>query len=100
MVKDRPTAREEINNVINILYDILNTEEESIKIMNTQKPSAIVKSKLLKLNFNDILYVIEQYNKQTKRIKNPKAYILSMLYQAKEQYNLDMTNKVNYDMNK
>ena len=100
MIQEKPLETESINNIINILYDALNTQKESIKVINTEKPAAIVKSKLLKLNFNDILYVIENYSKQTQRIINPKAYILSMLYQAKEQYNLDITNKVNCDMNK
>ena len=46
------------------------------------------------------MYAIDKYQEQTDRIKNPTAYMLTLLYNAKEQSNLDITNQVQHDMYK
>lgn len=93
-----PTKRDDINTIFNVLYDALNTTKETLRVNREDKPAMVVISRLLKLNMEDILYVIEQYRKQTDRIKNVKGYLLSMLYNAKEQYHLDIQNQVSHDM--
>lgn len=76
-----------------ILYDTLNTTKKTIRVNGENKPTNVVKGKLLKLDYNDIDYVIRQYNDQRERIKNPQAYILTQLYNAKEQNHLDLKNQ-------
>jgi hypothetical protein len=44
------------------------------------------------------MYAIEKYQEQTERIKNPTSYMLTLLYNSKEQMNLDITNQVSHDM--
>ncbi|MFR5972059.1 MAG: DUF6017 domain-containing protein [Clostridium sp.] len=56
-----------------------------------------MKSRLLKLDRLDIDYAIEQYNKQVTKVRNHKAYMLTVLYQAKAQCDLDISNQVMYD---
>ncbi len=58
----------------------------------------IVIGKLMKLDYSEIMYCIEKYSEQTERIKNPTAYMLTLLYNAKEQMNLDIANQVQHDM--
>lgn len=93
-----PTKRTDIDIVFDILYDALNTTKETLRVNSEDKPAMVVISKLLKLDMEDILYVIEKYREQTGRIKNVKSYLLSMLYNAKEQYHLDIQNQVSHDM--
>lgn len=93
-----PTKRDDINTIFNVLYDALNTTKETLRVNREDKPAMVVISRLLKLNMEDILYVIEKYREQTDRIKNVKGYLLSMLYNAKEQYHLDIQNQVSHDM--
>ena len=45
----------------------------------------------------DIDYAIEQYQKQVTKVHNHKAYMLTVLYQAKSQGELDISNRVMYD---
>ena len=45
----------------------------------------------------DIDYAIEQYKKQVTKVRNHKAYMLTVLYQAKAQSDLDISNQVMYD---
>lgn len=58
----------------------------------------VVISKLMKLDYSEIMYAIDKFAEQTERIKNPTAYMLTLLYNAKEQINLDITNQVQHDM--
>ena len=52
----------------------------------------------MKLHHETIMYAIERYHKQTERIKNPTSYMLTILYSAPEQFNLDIQNQVSHDM--
>ena len=88
----------DVEMVIEILYDTLNSSKERIWVNREQKAAAVVKSRLLKLNCLDIEYAISQYQKQTTEIRHHKAYMLSVLYDAKGQANLDFTNRVQHDM--
>ncbi len=86
-----------INTVKDVLYDILNTHKPVLRVMGEDKPAAVVKSRLLKLNRCDIDYAIDQYQKQVTKVHNHKAYMLTVLYQAKSQGELDISNRVMYD---
>lgn len=98
MVNDRPLYKDDIDTVINILYDTLNTKKETIRVQGEDKPTTVVISKLMKLDYEHIFYVIDKFREQTERIKSPTSYMLTLLYKAKEQMRLDITNQVQYDM--
>lgn len=86
-----------INTVKDVLYDVLNTKKPMLRVMGEDKPASVVKSRLLKLDRMDIDYAIEQYQKQVTKVHNHKAYMLTVLYQAKSQGELDISNRVMYD---
>lgn len=98
MLHDNPYSQQDIDSVIDILYTTLNTNKETIRIAGQDKPSMVVISKLMKLHHETIMYAIEKYHKQTERIKNPTSYMLTILYCAPEQFNLDIQNQVSHDM--
>ena len=85
---------------MNILHSTLNTTKATIRIGGEDKPAMVVIGKMMKLTHLDIMYAIDKYQEQTDRIKNPTAYMLTLLYNAKEQSNLDITNQVQHDMYK
>lgn len=98
LVQRQEYGTEELDSVMDIIYDALNTTKDTIRINGEEKPAAVVRSKLLKLDATDIEYAIEKFRSVTDRIKNPKAYMLTILYGAKEQRNLDVTNDVSHDL--
>lgn len=97
LLEREPLHKDNIDSVINILYDTLNTTKKSIRISGEDKPADVVIGKLLKLKIEDILYAIKQFEKQTNRITNPVGYMLTLLYKAQEQSNLDVQNQVSHD---
>lgn len=87
----------QIETVKDVIYDTLNTKKPIIRVMGEDKPASVVKSRLLKLDRLDIDYAIEQYKKQVTKVRNHKAYMLTVLYLAKAQGELDVSNRVMYD---
>ena len=98
LINDKPLWQRDIDSVFSILHTALNTTKETIRVGGEDKPTMIVIGKLMKLDYSEIMYCIEKYNEQTERIKNPTAYMLTLLYNAKEQMNLDISNQVQHDM--
>lgn len=98
LINDKPLWQKDIDSVFSILHTALNTTKETIRVGGEDKPTMIVIGKLMKLDYSEIMYCIEKYNEQTERIKNPTAYMLTLLYNAKEQMNLDISNQVQHDM--
>lgn len=97
MVHDNPDEQEHIDSVMNILHTTLNTGKKTIRIAGTNKPAMVVIGKLMKLNNESIMYAIKKFKEQTERIKNPTSYMLTILYMAPEQFQLDITNQVQHD---
>ena len=64
----------------------------------SMKTSMIVISKLMKLTNESIIYAVKKYAEQTKKIDNPVSYMLTLLYNAPEQLNLDIQNQVAHNM--
>lgn len=98
MIQDNPYRQQDIDSVMNILYTTMNTTKATIRIAGEDKPTMVVIGKLMKLSYSEIIYAIEKYQEQTERIKNPTSYMLTLLYNSKEQMNLDITNQVSHDM--
>lgn len=98
LINDKSLWKRDIDSVFSILHTALNTTKETIRVGGEDKPTMIVIGKLMKLDYLEIMYCIEKYSEQTERIKNPTAYMLTLLYNAKEQMNLDISNQVQHDM--
>lgn len=98
MVHDNPYKQKSIDMIMNILYDALNTSKKTIRVSGEDKPAMVVQSKLMKLDNSCIMYAIEKFSENTDRVKNPVAYMLTILYKAQEQYDLDIQNQVSHDM--
>jgi len=98
MIQDNPCQQQDIDSVMGILHTTMNTTKTTIRIAGEDKPSMVVIGKLMKLSYSEIMYAIEKYQEQTERIKNPTSYMLTLLYNSKEQMNLDITNQVQHDI--
>ena len=87
-----PNKLTDIDIVFDILYETLNTTKQTIRIGGEDKPKMVVIGKLMKLQPDDLIYSIDKYHEQTERIKNVKAYLLTILFNSLEQNYLDLMN--------
>lgn len=81
LVSTKPQFQLHINFAFQILYETLASDEKIIKIKGIGQKTEFVQAKLLNLKPEEILYVAEKYS-QLEEVKNPEAYMLSMLYCA------------------
>lgn len=98
LLEEHPEWMREVDYIIQILYDALNSSQDTIRVQKTDRPKEVVVNQFLKLTHEEILYVIEKYSQQSERIEHPKAYLLTQLYEAAGQYAADVSNQVRYDM--
>lgn len=100
LTHDNPYQTEEINAVMDVLHSTLNTSKPTIRLSGQDRPSEAVKSRLLKLTPEMILYAINRFAEQTGKIQNPSAYMLSVLYSAVAEYPLYISNTYSINTNK
>lgn len=99
IITDNPDYKNDVDAVMGVLYDTLNTSKQTIMVNGENRPSQIVISSLMKLDRWAIMYAIDQFKKQDdQRIKNPKAYMRSIIYNAATGgYELSLKNQVAYN---
>lgn len=95
---DYPYYGEQILEFIDILVETCCSERPTIRIGKEEKPTTIVKSRLMKLNSEHIRYVIDRIHDNTTDVRNIKQYLLTTLYNAPMTISNYYTTKVNHDM--
>lgn len=98
LIERNPDRIDIIDAVFTVIYKTLNSNKDCIKVNGEEKNTLLVVSKLMKLIHEDIMFVIEKYCSVINEIKNPESYILTMLFNAKEQHTLELENRINRDM--
>lgn len=98
IVAETNASEEDVDAVMNVLYDMLNTTKPTIRVNREDKPSRIVIDRLMKMHYWAVEYAIEQFIKQDEqRIRNPKSYMQTILYNAATgDYHLNLRNWVAY----
>lgn len=92
---DYPNYKTDVSTVENILYDVMNTSKPTVRIAGEDKPTMIVIGKLMKLDKDLIVYAIEKYHEHVGDVTNPISYIRTILYNAPEQFDLEVRNRIN-----
>lgn len=92
---DYPNYKTDVSTVENILYDVMNTSKPTVRIAGEDKPTMIVIGKLMKLDKDLIIYAIEKYHEHVGDVTNPISYIRTILYNAPEQFDLEVRNRIN-----
>lgn len=87
-----------INGIVQLILEVVVSESNSILVASERYPAALVKSKLLKLNYSHIEYVLECLNKNTTKVQNIKKYLLAALFNAPSTMNGYYQAEVNHDM--
>ena len=95
MIADQQSlGQENVDAVFSVLYDTLNCQQSYIRIGQESKLAKVVVSKLLKLNWDDIIDTIISYKAQPETIHSPWAWVRTALYYAKENNHLHLTNEL------
>lgn len=93
LIAEHSVHQENIDICIDIISTNINSKKKSIKIQKEEIPQEEVAERLLKLTKDDILWAIAKFEKQPNEIHYPKAYMLTLLYDAHNQRILDCQNR-------
>ena len=97
---DYDVARERFDftdDVVNLIAEKLAGEEEKINIGGVRYSAEMVKDRLRQIKCSHLEYIDLALSEKRDRIKNPKAYLLSMLFNAPATINTYFDNRVRAD---
>ena len=80
------------------MLDAVCSKKEYLRLSEELMPQAIVKSRLLKLSYEHIEYVLDSLKQIKTKVRNPKGYLLTALYNSFTTMDTYYTAKVNHDL--
>ncbi len=93
-----PYDREMIEGIVDLILETIVSKSDPILIASERYPASLVKSKLLKLNYMHIEYVLDCFKGNTTKVKNIKKYLLAALFNASTTMDGYYKAEVNHDM--
>ena len=86
------------DDVLETMLDAVCSKKDYIWLGDEEIPQAIIKSRLLKLDYGHIEYALDSIKRNYTNVRNPKKYLLATLYNAITSMDTYYTTAVNYDM--
>lgn len=90
--------REMYEELYQLICEVVCVPRKTIRIAGEEYPYNLVKSKFLKLNSSHLQYVIGCMERNTTKVANIKAYLITALYNAPNTISHYYTAEVNHDM--
>ena len=89
-----------IDGMLNVIADVATTDPpEGVEWINKRAYShEVVKSRFLKMDEKTLKHALDRMEKNTTKIRNMRAYLMTVLYNAKDEVELSLQNQVNHDM--
>lgn len=82
--------------IMELLLEVLNTSNQTIRVNQEEKQAAIVKSRFLKLNYMHIQYVINSITQQS-NVKAIRSYLITSLYNSYTTIDVHYSTMINKD---
>lgn len=90
--------RQIIDEIVELIVETVCVERKTVRIAGADYPQELVAEKLLALDVEHIRYVLGCMQKNTSRVGNIKAYLLTALYNASNTIGNYYQAKVNHDI--
>jgi len=89
---------ERVTEILELIHETVCSSRKTIRIGGEDFPAEVVKSRFMKLGQFHVEYVFDCINKNTTKIHNIKAYLLTTLYNAPTTMGHYYTAEVNHDL--
>ena len=93
-----PTDRDTIEGIVDLMLEVALTEKPALHIAGDDYPTDFVRDRFRRINFGHIEYVMACMQKNTSKVRNIKAYMLTALFNAPGTMNSYYRAEVNHDM--
>lgn len=75
-------GREDVKGVTDLITDILTSAQPTVRIGKEEFPTAVVQARFRRLDETHIQYVFDSLRRNTTKVRNIRAYLLTSLYNA------------------
>jgi hypothetical protein len=97
-VQERPYDAGQLDEMVELMVETVCSNKETIRVAGSDFPQAVVKSRLLKLDKENIRFVFNCLKENTTKVRNMKQYLLTVLYNAPATMENHYASQVNYDL--
>lgn len=91
-------GRERLDEVVELMLETIFSRREYTRVAGDEYPREVVKSRLLKVTSQHVEYVFDCLDKNTTKVYNIKAYLLTALYNAPATIDSFYRAEVNHDL--
>ena len=98
VISKKSYEMQEIDEIVDIMAQTVTFNTAPVSISGSLIPAEVVKSRLLKVTYSDIEYVLDCLSRTTTRIGNIRKYIIAAVYNARGSQNLYYGAAVRHDM--
>jgi hypothetical protein len=97
-VQERPYDAGQLDEMVELMVETICSNKETIRVAGSDFPQAVVKSRLLKLDGENIRFVFDCLKENTTKVRNMKQYLLTVLYNAPATMENHYASQVNHDL--
>lgn len=97
-VRERPYDAGQLDEMVELIVEAVCSRKETIRVAGNDFPQAVVKSRLLKLDREHIIFVFDCLKENTTQVRNMKQYLLTVLYNAPATIESHYAAQVNHDL--
>lgn len=97
-VRERPYDASQLDEMVELMVEAVCSRKETLRVAGNDFPQAVVKSRLLKLDREHIVFVFDGLKENTTQVRNMKQYLLTVLYNAPATIENHYAAQVNHDL--
>lgn len=86
--------------IMRVIYDTLNSSQKQFTIDKVKYSKSFVVQRFLELQYFDLSYALDFLQNYTGTIRHPKAFVRTLLFNARPQKEISIQNKINVNMAK
>lgn len=91
-------SKDAADGIVDIMVDAVCSKRDYLVVSCDEIPQAAVKSRMLKLDYSHVEYVLDCLKNNTTKVRNIKSYLLTALYNSYSTMDHFYTAEVNHDM--
>ena len=88
-----------IDEIVNIMAEVMTLDKPSYKIEGHLCPTELIRVMYEKITYEKLEAFLLEFENRADKIRNPKAYLISALFNIPSTADTALMNRVNYDIN-
>ena len=96
-VRDHPCDTGQLDEMVELMVEAVCSRKETLRVAGSEFPQGVVKSRLLKLEREHIVFVFDCLRENTTQVRNMKQYLLTVLFNAPATIESYYAAQVNHD---